>query len=82
VDKQISGLTSGRIEPKSKWQPNAYETMQVQKLLQDLREGKITLDELKGKTKKDDPEPRIPSLARRRRGRAGYAKGTTASSST
>jgi ribosome biogenesis protein ERB1 len=55
VDKQISGLTSGRIEPKSKWQPNAYETMQVQKLLQDLREGKITLDELKGKTKKDDP---------------------------
>ena len=55
VDRQISGLTSGRIEPKSKWQPNAYETMQVQKLLQDLKEGKITLDELKGKTKKDDP---------------------------
>ena len=55
VDKEISGMTSGRIEPKSKWQPNSYEKMQVQKLLQELKEGKITLDELKGKAKKENP---------------------------
>jgi ribosome biogenesis protein ERB1 len=54
VNKEISGLTSGRIEPKSKFLPNAYEKMQVQKLLEDLKEGKITIDELRGKTKKED----------------------------
>jgi ribosome biogenesis protein ERB1 len=55
VEPEISGLTTGRIEPKSKFQPNAYERMQVQKLLQELKEGKITLDELKGKAKRHDP---------------------------
>jgi len=52
VNKEISGLTSGRVERKSKYQPSAYDLMQVQNLLDDLKEGKITLDELKGKTKK------------------------------
>mmetsp|Transcript_15150 Transcript_15150/g.23257 ORF Transcript_15150/g.23257 Transcript_15150/m.23257 type:complete len:812 (-) Transcript_15150:111-2546(-) len=56
VDKEISGLTSGRIERKSKFQTNAYERMQIQKMLEDLKEGKITLDELKGKTKKKDSD--------------------------
>lgn len=58
VDKEISGLTSGRIERKSKFQSNAYERIQIQKLLEELKEGKITIDQLRGKIKsKDKNEP-------------------------
>lgn len=55
VDKEISGLTSNRYEPKSKFIPNKWEKQQVQKLLQQLKEGTITMDYLKGREKRQDP---------------------------
>eukprot|EP00548_Thalassiothrix_antarctica_P020834 CAMPEP_0194179168 /NCGR_PEP_ID=MMETSP0154-20130528/12671_1 /TAXON_ID=1049557 /ORGANISM="Thalassiothrix antarctica, Strain L6-D1" /LENGTH=875 /DNA_ID=CAMNT_0038894429 /DNA_START=87 /DNA_END=2714 /DNA_ORIENTATION=+ len=66
VNKEISGLTSGRIERKSKFtnQHSKFERQMIQKLLDQLRDGEITLDELKGKKKKtnNNNEPKLHLL--------------------
>ena len=62
VDQQISGLHSNRLEPKARFQPSKWEQLQVDKLLQKLQEGKISMDYLTGKvrdmndTNKKDPK--------------------------
>ena len=62
VDPEISGLNADRYPPKSRFQPNQYEKMQVDKLLEKLASGKINMDYLTGKirdmndvNKKGDP---------------------------
>jgi ribosome biogenesis protein ERB1 len=49
VDKEISGLNADRTLPKSRFQPNPYEKMQVDKLLEKLEKGTINMDYLTGK---------------------------------
>jgi ribosome biogenesis protein ERB1 len=62
VDKEVSGLNADRYKPKSHFQPNQYEKMQVNKLLEKLQRGDINMDYLTGKirdmndaNKKSDP---------------------------
>lgn len=62
VDQEVSGLNADRYKPKSHFQPNQYEKMQVDKLLEKLERGDINMDYLTGKirdmndaNKKSDP---------------------------
>lgn len=54
VDPEISGLMSNRYEPKSRFQPSKWEKMQVDKLLEKLKNGEIDMDYLQGKKKKEN----------------------------
>ena len=49
VNKEISGLNADRYKSKSRFQPNQYEKMQVEKLLKKLEDGHINMDYLTGK---------------------------------
>lgn len=49
VDPEISGLGSNVDPPKSRFQPSRWEKLQVQRLLEKLEKGTISLDYLKGK---------------------------------
>ncbi len=51
VDKEISGINSGRHELKARFQPSKYEKAQVRQLLQKLKRGEITMDFLTGKVR-------------------------------
>ena len=51
VDPEISGLNSGQYEPKARFQPSQWEEMQVQKMLEKLEKGEVSMDYLKGKVK-------------------------------
>jgi ribosome biogenesis protein ERB1 len=62
VDPEISGINSNKYEPKSRFQPSKWEKLQVERLLDKLRRGKINMDYLTGKirdmndaNKKGDP---------------------------
>ena len=61
VDPEISGFNSDKYEPKARFQPSRWEKLQVERLLDRLRKGKINMDYLTGKirdmndAKKDDP---------------------------
>lgn len=48
---EISGLNSNRYEKKSRFQPSAYEKMQVRRLLHRLKCGSINMDFLEGKVR-------------------------------
>lgn len=63
VDPEVSGLNTDRSKPKSYFQPNKFEQMQVEALLDKLRRGLINMDYLTGKirdmndaTKKPDSD--------------------------
>lgn len=67
IDKEISGLSSNRIEPKSRFQPSRWERLQVQRLLEKLKEGKINMDYLTGKIRdmrdaKNKEDPNAPFI--------------------
>jgi len=49
VDQQISGLNSNRYEPKARFQPSKWEKLQVERLLERLKNGSINMDYLTGK---------------------------------
>lgn len=49
VDPELSGLSSNRTLPKSKFQPSKWEKMQVDELLRKLEKGDINMDYLTGK---------------------------------
>jgi ribosome biogenesis protein ERB1 len=49
VNKEISGLNANRTKSKAYFQPNQYDKMQVEKLLDKLARGKINMDYLTGK---------------------------------
>ncbi|KAL7574974.1 hypothetical protein ACA910_010793 [Epithemia clementina (nom. ined.)] len=59
VDQEISGIGNEQYEPKSRFQPSKWEKMQVQKLLESLERGDITMDYLKGNSRqlKKDTDP-------------------------
>ena len=48
---EISGLNSNRYEKKSRFQPSAYEKLQVRRLLHRLKCGSINMDFLEGKVR-------------------------------
>ena len=48
---EISGLSSNRTEPKARFQPSQWEKLQVDKLLEKLERGDITMDYLTGKVR-------------------------------
>ena len=49
VDPEISGLNADRYKPKSRFQPDPYEKLQVEKMLEKLKRGQINMDYLTGK---------------------------------
>ena len=49
VNQEVAGLSAEQYEPKARFQPSKWEKLQVQKLLERLEKGDITLDYLKGK---------------------------------
>lgn len=67
VNKEISGLTSNRMEPKSRFQPSQWERLQVQRLLDKFKEGKVNMDYLTGKIhdmrdSKNKEDPNAPFM--------------------
>lgn len=48
---EVSGINSNRYEKKSRFQPSAYEKLQVRRLLHRLKCGSINMDFLEGKVK-------------------------------
>ena len=48
---EISGINSNRYEKKSRFQPSAYEKLQVRRLLHRLKCGSINMDFLEGKVR-------------------------------
>ena len=56
VDPEISGIRSNRYEAKARFQPSKWEKMQVDKLLEKLKNKEIDMDYLKGKKKKDNTD--------------------------
>lgn len=49
VDPEISGLNSNHYEPKARFQPSKWEKLQVERMLDKLARGKISMDYLTGK---------------------------------
>jgi len=68
VNPEISGLNSNLYEPKSKFLPSKWEKMQVDKLLDSLRKGQISMDFLTGKIRdmndasKKNRDPNAPFM--------------------
>jgi ribosome biogenesis protein ERB1 len=67
VNKEVSGLSSNRIEPKSRFQPSQWERLQVQRLLDKFKDGKINMDYLTGKIRdmrdaKNKEDPNAPFM--------------------
>ena len=63
VDRQEMGMTTHRNQPKARFQPSQWERLQVERLLDKLEKGAITMDYLTGKVrdlskkKNDSDEP-------------------------
>lgn len=49
VDREISGLSNQIYEPKHRFQPSRWEKLQVDRLLEKLEKGDISMDYLTGK---------------------------------
>lgn len=67
INKEVSGLSSNRIEPKSRFQPSQWERLQVQRLLDKFKDGKINMDYLTGKIRdmrdaKNKEDPNAPFM--------------------
>ncbi|GMH50898.1 hypothetical protein TL16_g00894 [Triparma laevis f. inornata] len=55
-EKEISGINSGRPEPKRNFQGSKIEALMVRRLLKRLKDGKIDMDYLTGKKKDMNPK--------------------------
>lgn len=51
VDRQVMGMTTHRNQPKARFQPSEWERLQVQRLLEKLEKGDISMDYLTGKVR-------------------------------